>query len=233
MRAWPEKSIKCIVTSPPYNLMARSTTMRNPRHANAFWPGAKLAGGYDGCSDNMPHGQYVEWQRDCLQAMKRLLRDDGVIFYNHKDLIRDKRLVSPDEILRDMPVRQRIIWDRCGGFNFNDDFFVPAHETIYMIAKPEFRLCPRANRLGTVWRLRQDQGTHNPHPAPFPIELAERCIASVGDGIILDPFMGSGTTAIAAIRHNRTWLGIEQSKQYSIYATQRINHETRQHMLAI
>ncbi|MEM7198007.1 MAG: DNA methyltransferase, partial [Pseudomonadota bacterium] len=84
MNSWPEKSIKCIVTSPPYNLLASSSTMRNPRHANAFWAGAKLADGYDGCADSMPHDHYVEWQRACLHAMRRLLRDDGVIFYNHK-----------------------------------------------------------------------------------------------------------------------------------------------------
>ena len=61
-----------------------------------------------------------------------------------------------------------------------------------------------------------------PHPAPFPVELAERCIRSVGEGIVLDPFIGSGTTAIAAEMASVPWLGIEKSPHYVRMATDRI-----------
>ncbi|PAV04642.1 hypothetical protein CBG25_07010 [Arsenophonus sp. ENCA] len=43
-----------------------------------------MRNGYDGHDDNLPHHDYVAWQRACLNEMMRLLRPDGVIFYNHK-----------------------------------------------------------------------------------------------------------------------------------------------------
>ena len=63
-----------------------------------------------------------------------------------------------------------------------------------------------------MWNIHQEN--KNPHPAPFPVQLAERCISSVDDGYVLDPFMGSGTTGIAAEKLKRNWLGIEKSEPY-------------------
>ncbi len=62
------------------------------------------------------------------------------------------------------------------------------------------------------------------HPAPFPIELPERVIrlySFVGD-LVLDPFMGAGTTAIAALRNDRHYVGYEISKEYVELAERRI-----------
>ncbi len=66
------------------------------------------------------------------------------------------------------------------------------------------------------------------HPAPFPVELPKRCIklfSFVGD-VILDPFMGSGSTMIAAISNNRKGVGIEVDKDYCEIARKRILEET-------
>ena len=55
------------------------------------------------------------------------------------------------------------------------------------------------------------------HPAPFPPILVETCIkltTQVGD-IVLDPFMGSGTTALVAQNNNREWLGFEIDEKYA------------------
>ena len=98
---------------------------------------------------------------------------------------------------------------------------MPNYEVIYLIAKPEFRLAPKANACGSVWNIKQEH--NNPHPAPFPVELVERCIRSVGEGIVLDPFIGSGTTAIAAETVGVSWLGIEKSPHYVRMAEERIN----------
>ena len=65
------------------------------------------------------------------------------------------------------------------------------------------------------------------HPAPFPVALPQRCIDSTDAKVILDPFMGSGTTAIAAIRAGREWIGIEQSAKYVAMAEERIALEMR------
>ena len=118
------------------------------------------------------------------------------------------------------PVRQIIIWQREGGINFNPGYFLPTYEVIYLICKPSFKLAPKANAVGDVWRIPQE--SNNPHPAPFPVELAQRCIESTTAHVILDPFLGSGSTAIAAEACRRDWIGIDVSKDYCKLANERI-----------
>ena len=224
MESMPPKSIGGIITSPPYNIK-NSTGNGLKNSKTGKWPQAQLQNGYDQYNDNMPHEEYVEWQRDCLNAMMRLLNDKGVIFYNHKWRVQNKLLQDRHEILDGFPVRQVIIWQRAGGINFNPGYFLPTYEVIYMIAKTDFVLTKGANKYGDVWRINQE--TKNEHPAPFPLELAMRCVEAIPEtnGIILDPFMGSGTTAIAANRHNREWIGIEASSKYINYANRRMKAE--------
>ena len=215
----PDREIKLVVTSPPYNL--RNTTGGGLlRDGGAFSKGRKIRNGYGAHDDAMPHGEYVAWQRACLSEMMRVLRDDGAIFYNHKWRCQNLLLQDRSDILEGFPVRQIIIWRRNGGINFNDHYFLPTYEVIYLIAKPKFRLSPKANAVGDVWEF--DQERRNPHPAPFPVELARRCIASVGEGTVLDPFIGSGTTAIAAEMEGRDWIGIEVDPDYHRLASERI-----------
>ncbi len=174
----------------------------------------------------MPHNEYVQWQRDCLTAMMRVLSEDGAIFYNHKWRVQGGLWQDRSDILEGFPVRQIIIWKRDGGINFNPGYFLPTYEVIYMIAKKGFKLAPKANARGDVWHVPQEN--NNPHPAPFPIELVQRCVESTTAGIILDPFMGSGTTAIAAEGCNRQWLGIDKSKDYCKLAGERIRAARKQ-----
>jgi modification methylase len=91
---------------------------------------------------------------------------------------------------------------------------------IYLIAKPKFRLTPKANAHGDIWEFAQEM--KNEHPAPFPIALIDRIITSTNAKIILDPFMGSGTTAIAALQNKRDYIGIELSQEYCRMAEKRI-----------
>jgi modification methylase len=168
----------------------------------------------------MPHQEYVEWQRNCLVELMRVLKDTGAIFYNHKWRVQNGLMQDRSDILYKFPVRQIIIWKRKGGINFSDTFFLPTYEVIYMIAKPKFKLVKGANRYGDVWEFGQD--LNNIHPAPFPIELVERIISSTNAQIILDPFMGSGTTAVAAKRLGRDYIGIELSEKYCKMATDRL-----------
>jgi site-specific DNA-methyltransferase (adenine-specific) len=66
------------------------------------------------------------------------------------------------------------------------------------------------------------------HPAPFPLELPKRCIkmfSYVGD-TVLDPFMGSGTTVLAALAHERKSIGIDVDKGYCMLAQQRIQRSS-------
>jgi len=220
MNNMPVGSVGMIVTSPPYNL--RNSTGNGMKNGSGGkWENAKLITGYDTTTDNMPHDEYVKWQRTCLTAMMRVLSNDGAIFYNHKWRVQGglwQRLA--DEITEGFPVRQIIIWQRSGGINFNPGYFLPTYEVIYMICKPDFKLAPKANAQGDVWSIRQD--IHNPHPASFPVELAQRCIQSTNAKVVLDPFMGSGSTAIAAEICKRDWIGIDISEDYCQLARERL-----------
>ena len=215
----PSESVGCIVTSPPYNIK-NSTGNGLKNGSGGKWPKAALLNGYDVHDDNMPHDLYVQWQRNCLTAMMRVLRPDGVIFYNHKWRVQNGLLQNREDIVSGFPVRQIIIWKRAGGINFNAGYFLPTYEVIYMIAKPEFKLTPGANKMTDVWEFPQARG--NEHPAPFPVELAQRCIEASPADTVLDPFMGSGTTAIAAIGQGKKWIGVDISPEYCNLANSRI-----------
>ena len=220
MREMADHSVRIIVTSPPYNI--KNSSGNGLKNGNGGkWPKAALQNGYSNHDDCMPHDQYVQWQRNCLQEMVRILSNDGAIFYNHKWRVQRGLLQDRSDIVEGFPVRQILIWERAGGINFNPGYFLPNYEVVYLIAKPDFKLAPKANALGCVWRIKQE--SNNPHPAPFPMELATRCIEAVGDGLVLDPFMGSGTTAIAAENAGLNWIGIEKSPAYTAMANDRIN----------
>lgn len=219
MRSLPAGSVQGVVTSPPYNI--KNSTGNGLKNGNGGkWKGAALMDGYASHHDALPHDEYVAWQRACLAEMMRLLREDGAIFYNHKWRVQGGLLQDRADIVNGFPVRQILIWERAGGINFNPGYFLPNYEVIYLIAKPAFKLAPKANALGCVWRINQE--SNNPHPAPFPVELATRCIESIGNGPILDPFMGSGTTAVAAEQLGVPWIGIDNSTEYVTMAKERL-----------
>lgn len=216
----PAKSVGCAVTSPPYNLKnSTGNGMKDGRGGK--WSNAALINGYKDHADCMPHEEYVAWQRVVIDRMMRCLKDDGAIFYNHKWRVQGGILQDRSDIMAGFPVRQIIIWKRAGGINFNTGYFLPTYEVIYLIAKPAFKLAPKANAKGDVWEIGQERG--NPHPAPFPVELAARCIASTTAEIVLDPFMGSGTTAVAAKQLGRQFIGCDKSQEYCNMAMERLN----------
>jgi len=79
----------------------------------------------------------------------------------------------------------------------------------------------------SVWEIQPESAKKIGHPAPFPIELAERVIklfSYVGD-VVLDPFMGSGTTCIAAAKNKRHYVGYEIVPEYYQLADKRIRKE--------
>ena len=74
-----------------------------------------------------------------------------------KGLLQDRQ-----DIVAGFPVRQVIIWHRSGGINFNLGYFPPNYEVIYLITKKDFTLAPKANALGSVWRISQKTATRTP-----------------------------------------------------------------------
>ncbi|MDP2649556.1 MAG: site-specific DNA-methyltransferase [bacterium] len=222
MKQIPDGSIDLVITSPPYNLKnSTGNGMKDGRGGK--WANAALQKGYTHHDDCMPHDKYVKWQRECLTEMMRIIPDTGAIFYNHKWRVQNGLLQDRQDIVKDFPVRQIIIWKRKGGLNFNAGYFLPTYEVIYIIAKQKFKLSPKANAYGDVWEFTQEM--NNEHPAAFPVKLINRIVSSTNAKIILDPFMGSGTTAISAIAYNRNYIGIDISPEYCKMAEERIkNH---------
>lgn len=228
MKRIPDGSVDLIVTSPPYNLKnSTGNGMKDGRGGK--WANAALVNGYATYDDNMPYDEYCQWQRDCLTEMVRLLPENGAIFYNHKWRVQAGLIQDRHEIVGGFPVRQIIIWKRKGGINFNPGYFLPTYEVIYLIAKPEFKLAPKANACGDVWEFMQE--AKNIHPAPFPVPLIERIVSSTKAEVVLDPFSGSGTTAVVAKSLGRSYIGIEISEEYCQYSEQRIRECQPKHTL--
>ena len=225
MKQMPDGSVDLVITSPPYNLKnSTGNGMKDGRGGK--WAHAALQNGYTHHDDCMPHDRYVKWQKECLTQMMRLIPDTGAIFYNHKRRVQNGLLQDRQDIVGEFPVRQIIIWRRKCGLNFNAGYFLPTYEVIYLIAKPKFKLAPKANALGDVWEFTQEM--NNEHPAAFPVKLIDRIVSSTNAKIILDPFMGSGTTAISAINFDRNYIGIDISPEYCKMAETRIKRHMPQ-----
>lgn len=84
----------------------------------------------------------------------------------------------------------------------------------------------QGRNMRTVWQI-NTQPFKEAHFAVFPPELPRRCITAgcPKEGVVLDPFMGSGTTALVAKQLNRNWVGIELNEEYIKMAEERINRE--------
>ncbi|MCK9582567.1 MAG: site-specific DNA-methyltransferase [Endomicrobiales bacterium] len=225
MKQMPDESVDLIITSPPYNLK-NSTGNGMKCGRGGKWANAALQNGYTHHADCMPHEEYVKWQKDCLNEMMRLISETGAIFYNHKWRVQGGLLQDRHDIVSGFPVRQIIIWKRKGGLNFNAGYFLPTYEVIYLIAKPKFKLVQKANAYGDVWEFTQEM--NNDHPAAFPVNLIDRIVSSTDAKVILDPFMGSGTTAISAINFKRNYIGIDISPEYCEMAIERVKKHQAQ-----
>ena len=132
------------------------------------------------------------------------IKDDGAIFYKNKNRVQAGLLQDRREIVNDFPLRQIITWKRSGAINFNAGYFLPTTEQIYIICNKDFKLRKGANKFTDVWEITQEM--NNPHPAPCPEELIDRIVSSTNGTIILDPFGGSGTTAVSSLKDNNCLL---------------------------
>lgn len=216
----------CIcVTSPPYNLGEGMEDKGGLRvgHAGSKWGQRKLRDGYGEYADNMPYADYCEWQRETLSQLWRIC--SGAIFYNHKPRVVKRSVRLP--FFTDLPLRQIITWDRGSGFNAMFGAFAPMSEWILLYAKPDWSLTGKAaSMLGDVWRIAPTADAE--HAASFPLELPMRAINACSDEVVIDPFMGVGTTGVAASKLGRSFIGIERDPDYFEIACKRIEDAQRQ-----
>ena len=222
MKKIDSNSIDLIITSPPYNL----GNVKKGGFYGGKQKGEKIE--YLSHDDNMDDKEYVIWQHRVLRECYRLLKGTGAIFYNHKPRIKNG-IYDDRKKLIPLSIRQEIIWDRGGMINFTGSFYAPNTERIYIIAKSNWRPKKEYLAYGEIWKEAPEVNT--PHPAPFPLKLIKKIIISNTNGwcknnsLILDPFLGSGTTAVAAKELGRRFIGIEIEPKYVEIATRRLQQE--------
>jgi site-specific DNA-methyltransferase (adenine-specific) len=222
----PAESIHAIVTSPPYNMGlvpgGNGRGMYRPGAANRA---GRFRDGYGVHDDAMEQGDYDGWQRAVLAECWRVLSTAGAIFYNHRPRIEHGKIRMPLGMDFGIPLRQIITWDRGTGIGVNERHFASCYEWVLLFAKPEFRLLSHSvSGGGDVWRLGMEH-QETGHPAPFPVSLPMRALSAswYQRGVTaLDPFMGSGSTLLAAKRLGHKAIGIEVNEAYCEIAARRL-----------
>lgn len=221
MRDMAPKSVDIVFTSPPYNLKRSRGRSTTNAFDNGNFKNAKMKNGYANHGDDYEYDEYVRWQKSVLLECWRLLSDTGVIFYNHKPRLQMGVLQTPLDLNPGLPVRQIIIWNRKSGYNLSQRFYVPISEWIVMFAKPDFKLKKTADSIiGDIWTFGPER--HNPHPAPFPVDLPLKALQTVSGVNCLDPFCGSGSTGVACLSTGKRFIGIDNSKDYCDMSNRRL-----------
>lgn len=187
-----DNSIDLIITSPPYNLGAKHHTGNNRFESYADY------------NDDMPELLYQEWQIKILNECYRVLKDNGSMWYNHKNRIKNGVQITPYEwILKSKfanLVKQEIIWFN-GSQNFDKCRFYPMTERVYWFAKSKDTKMFNAINHHDFFDMRdwKSVGTKGIHKRAYPEKMVEDIISCfTNSDVILDPFCGSGTTCLVA-----------------------------------
>ncbi len=221
----PDKSLHLVITSPPYN-------------------SRKL---YD---DDLSLDEYLKLIEDVFLEIYPKLVDGARIIINLANLGRKPYIPISDyvsKILHNIGYIQRgeIIWDKgasagssCAWGSWksaSNPTLRDVHEYILVFSKGTMkrRKDERINTIErdefmeytkSIWKFNTVSAKKIGHPAPFPEELPYRCIQlySFENDVIFDPFMGSGTTGLVALKTNRNFIGIDLEQDYVELANERI-----------
>jgi len=212
MAKMPDKVVDLIITSPPYNLGSNHHT--GNKNTQAYF-------------DDFPESEYQQNQIKILNECHRILKDTGSIFYNHKNRIKKGVQITPYEWLlkTQFIIKQELVWFN-GSQNFDKIRFYPMTERVYWLAKsPKTKLFNSINHHDFFNKSEWPPvGTNGKHRRAFPVEFVESIIKCFPESvIILDPFMGSGTTGVACKNLNKNFIGIELDEVYFKIAEKRIN----------
>jgi DNA modification methylase len=222
----PANSIHLMVTSPPYNVGKE----------------------YD---ENLTLDEYLKFLRNILKQIYRVLVPGGRACINSANLGRKpyiplNGLIAQEMIHLGFLMRGEIIWNKAASASTStawgswqsatNPILRDTHEYILVFSKGSFRREKVEGRESTitkeefleftksVWEFTTESAKKVGHPAPFPVELPYRLIQlyTFSDEIVLDPFMGSGQTALAALKAGRHFIGYEVNEEYVKLATERI-----------
>jgi len=228
-----DEFIDITITSPPYNVdLGNNKYNKNP---------------YDLYNDNKEHKEYIDWIKIIFQKIYKKTKDGGRCIINigsghngrvptHSDIIQLMASIGWIPLVT-------IIWDKnnvssrtaWGSFaSPSCPSFPTPFEYILGFAKSDRKLQTKGetdltkeefiNWSLAKWTFTGENLKRIGHPAAFPIELPIRCLKMFSwvDSVVYDPFMGSGTTAIACIKADRNYIGSEISEEYCTIAQKRI-----------
>jgi DNA modification methylase len=236
-----DKSVSLMVTSPPYNI--------DISYGNKWKDGKLLSSKGKKYSDNLKEEEYRKMLEKVINETKRVLKDDGQIWFNIKNRYNDDNITPPFWIMdyfQDMYLKNIIIWNFDWGGSTNKRF-CSRYEYVFFFTKNKKNytfnledvkipaLNYRPDRYKSqfknptdVWKMSLISGNsteRTEHPAQYPEELIERIIkAGTNEGdLVLDPFMGSGTTAVVAKKLGRNYVGYETENDFIKIAERRLN----------
>ena len=241
MKDIADKSIDYVITSPPYNLNVKrkSGDMYNKKYISH--------------QDHMSNDSYIEWQISIFKELCRILSTDGVILYNinyggenNETLwLLLARLIENT----DFTIADQIVWKKQVAIPNNrsknkltricENVFVIVRKQEYMTFNTNKKVKSIVERTGqanyeNVYNFieapNNNKGDHTKlHKATYSIELVQNLIDIYvkENSLVLDPFSGSGTTAIACINTNRNYICIEKDETYFNKSVERINNHVR------
>ena len=226
----PDGVFDAIFADPPYFLSNGGITCKSGRMAKVdkgAWDKSR------GAESN--HDFNREWLSRCQRALK----PDGTIWISGTQHV----IFSVGFALQQLGFKllNNIAWEKPNPPpNLSCRYFTHSTETILWAAKNEnsrhtfnyaaMRGANGGRQMKSVWRMKAPAGgekRHGRHPTQKPLELVERCLlASTNPGdLVLDPFLGSGTTAVTAARIGRRCVGIEMSDSFLETARKRVVDE--------
>jgi modification methylase len=233
MRMLPAASVDCVFADPPYNLQLRGELRR---------PNDSLVDGVDDDWDRFEDfATYDAFTREWLTECQRLLRKDGTLWV----IGAYHNIFRIGAILQDLGfwILNDIVWRKSNPMpNFRGRRFTNAHETLIWAARGKaarykfnYQAMKALNddvQMRSDWfiplctgpeRLRNEHGLKL-HPTQKPEALLHRVLLSSTniDDVVLDPFAGTGTTAVVAKRLRRRFIGIERHPAYAEAAIGRV-----------
>ena len=233
MKHIPDGSIDHCLTSPPYNVGLYVSGEKYAKRNNSIRNGQAF-NKYDAeMIDQLDMDEYYEWQCKCIDEMLRISK--GMVFYNIQMVTGNKLALFQILGKYAKNIREVMIWDKQGAEPaINPRCLNSEYEFIIVMDHGDCK--SRQLRIMNAGRgelsniIRIGKNRENEHRAAFPLQLPEHIIhyfTNEGE-TVLDPFMGSGTTAVACIKEKRHFIGFELNKQYFDKACQRIDAEQRQ-----
>lgn len=234
-----EQSVELIFADPPYNLSGKGL----------HWVGNKTGGDWHMVNeswDKMSVSDYYKFTVEWLMASKRILKDNGSIYISCSHHNLGEVMVVLKQL--DFKINNIITWQKTNAMpNMTRRVFTHSTEFVVWAVKgkkwifnydvlkeinPDRQKDGELKQMRDVWQLPLVQGKERIrgkdgralHPTQKPEEMLRRIIlASSNKGdIVLDPFLGSGTTAIMAKKLGRKWIGIEKDKTYFKVAQKRM-----------